>query len=84
MSVFSFLDLEGGEAMASNKYIKGITITLGADTQKLTKALEGVNKQSRELQGELRQVERLLKLDPTNTELLSQKQKLLAKSIETT
>lgn len=68
----------------ASKYIKGITIEIAGDTQKLTKALEGVNKQSRELQGELRQVERLLKLDPTNTELLEQKQKLLAKSIETT
>lgn len=68
----------------ASKYIKGITIEIAGDTQKLTKALEGVNKQSRDLQGELRQVERLLKLDPTNTELLEQKQKLLAKSIETT
>lgn len=68
----------------ASKYIKGITIEIAGDTQKLTKALEGVNKQSRDLQGELRQVERLLKLDPTNTELLKQKQKLLAKSIETT
>ena len=68
----------------ASKYIKGITIEIAGDTQKLTKALEGVNKQSRDLQGELKQVERLLKLDPTNTELLEQKQKLLAKSIETT
>lgn len=68
----------------ASKYIKGITIEIAGDTQKLTKALEGVNKQSRDLQGELRQVERLLKLDPKNTELLEQKQKLLAKSIETT
>ncbi len=68
----------------ASKYIKGITIEIAGDTQKLTKALEGVNKQSRDLQGELRQVERLLKLDPGNTELLEQKQKLLAKSIETT
>jgi TP901 family phage tail tape measure protein len=68
----------------ASKYIKGITITLGADTQKLTKALEGVNKQSKDLQGELRQVERLLKLDPKNTELLTQKQKLLGDAISNT
>jgi len=68
----------------ASKYIKGITITLGADTQKLTKALEGVNKQSRDLQGELRQVDRLLKLDPSNTTLVAQKQELLSKAISNT
>ena len=68
----------------ASKYIKGITISIGADTQKLTKALEGVNKQSRDLQGELKQVERLLKLDPKNTELLAQKQELLSKAISNT
>lgn len=62
--------------------IKGITITLGADVQPLKKALEDVNKKSRDLQSELRQVERLLKLDPKNTELLAQKQKLLAEAVE--
>lgn len=64
--------------------IKGMTIEIGGDTQKLTKALEGVNKQSRDLQGELKQVERLLKLDPKNTELLAQKQELLGKAISNT
>lgn len=62
--------------------IKGITIEIGGDTQKLNKALEDVNKKSRDLQSELRQVERLLKLDPGNTELLAQKQKLLADAVE--
>lgn len=64
--------------------IKGITITLGADVQPLNKALEDVNKKSRDLQSELRQVERLLKLDPQNTELLAQKQKLLADAVNNT
>lgn len=62
--------------------IKGITIEIGGDTQKLNKALEDVNKKTRDLQGELRHVERLLKLDPKNTELLAQKQKLLAEAVE--
>jgi len=62
--------------------IKGITIEIGGDTQKLNKALEDVNKKSRDLQSELRQVERLLKLDPGNTDLLAQKQKLLAEAVE--
>jgi len=41
-----------------------------------------VNKKSKDLQGELRQVEKLLKLDPKNTELVAQKQKLLAEAVE--
>lgn len=64
--------------------IKGITIEIGGNTQPLNKALEDVNKKSRDLQSELRQVERLLKLDPKNTELLAQKQKLLSVAIENT
>ena len=66
--------------MASN--IKGINIEIGGNTVGLEKALSGVNKKSRDLQSELRQVEKLLKLDPKNTELLAQKQKLLSESVE--
>jgi len=64
--------------------IKGITIEIGGDVQPLNKALEEVNKKSRDIQSELRQVERLLKLDPKNTELLAQKQKLLSDAISNT
>lgn len=64
--------------------IKGITLEIGGDTTGLDKALKGVNKESADLQSELKKVDRLLKLDPTNTELLAQKQALLSKSIETT
>ena len=66
--------------MASSK-IKGITIEIGGNTTKLGKALEGVEKQSRSLQTELKGVNSLLKLDPKNVELLKQKQELLTKSI---
>lgn len=69
--------------MASSK-IKGITIEIGGNTTKLGKALEGVNKQSKDLQSELRGVNSLLKLDPSNVELLKQKQDLLTKSITET
>lgn len=62
--------------------IKGITIEIGGNTQPLNKALSDVNKKSKDLQSELREVERLLKLDPKNTELLAQKQKLLAEAVE--
>ena len=64
--------------------IKGITIEIGGDTQKLTNAIKGLNTESQDLQCELRHVEKLLKLDPTNTELLAQKQTILAESITTT
>ena len=63
--------------------IKGITIEIGGNVQPLNKALEGVNK-SRDLQSELKQVDRLLKLDPKNTELLAQKQKLLGEAVSNT
>ncbi|MBO3443415.1 phage tail tape measure protein [Clostridium sp. CCUG 7971] len=66
------------------KGIKGITVEIGGDTGPLDKALGDVNKNSRSLQVELRQVEKLLKLDPTNTELLAQKQELLSQSVGTT
>jgi TP901 family phage tail tape measure protein len=62
--------------------IKGITITLGADVQPLNKALADVNKKSKDLQSELRQVDKLLKLNPKDTEMLSQKQKLLAEAVQ--
>ena len=65
--------------MANN--LKGITIEIGGNTEPLQKALTGVNKTSRSLQVELRQVEKLLQLDPTNTELLVQKQNLLADAV---
>lgn len=51
--------------------IKGITISIGGETTGLQKALGDVNKKSKDIQSELKQVERLLKLDPKNTELLA-------------
>ena len=65
--------------MANN--IKGITIEIGGDTTKLDKALGSVNENVKSTQSELREVEKLLKLDPKNTEALEQKQKLLAKAV---
>ena len=69
--------------MASTK-IRGITIELGADTSGLQKALKGVNTEIKSTQKQLKDVERLLKLDPTNTELLEQKQRLLGNQVEQT
>lgn len=64
--------------------IKGITVEIGGDTTKLSKALEGVNKNIKNTQTQLKDVQKLLKLDPTNTELLSQKHKLLADAVSAT
>ena len=64
--------------------IKGITVEIGGDTTKLSKALESVNKNIKSTQTQLKDVEKLLKLDPTNTELLSQKHKLLADAVSAT
>ena len=61
--------------------VKGIIVQIGGDTVGLDKALEGVNKKVGSTQSQLKEVERLLKLDPTNTKLLEQKQRLLAESI---
>ena len=62
--------------------IRGISIEFGGNTTALTAALQDVNRQSRSLQGELRSVDRLLQLDPTNTELVAQQQRLLAEAVE--
>lgn len=61
--------------------IKGITVEIGGDTTKLQTALKGVNGQIKNTQSALKDVEKLLKLDPTNTTLLAQKQKLLTQAI---
>lgn len=68
----------------ASKVIRGITIEIGGDTTKLGKALESSEKQSRSLQSELRQVDKLLKLDPTNVELLAQRQEILTQAIKET
>ncbi len=69
--------------MANNR-IKGITIELNGDTTGLTDALKDVNKESGKVTSELKEVERALKFDPGNAELISQKQQLLAEQIQNT
>ena len=59
--------------------IQGITVEIGGDTTKLQNALKGVNGQIKSTQ--LKDVNKLLKLDPGNTELLAQKHKLLAEAV---
>ena len=68
--------------MASGK-VKGITIAMEADTTGVTKGLKEITSQSIALSKDLKSVNSLLKLDPSNTTLLAEKQKILADSIET-
>ena len=69
--------------MAGNR-IRGITVEIGGDTTKLQTALRGVNTEIRNTQSQLKDVEKLLKLDPGNTELIAQKHRLLAQAVSET
>lgn len=64
--------------------IRGITVEIGGDASGLDKALQTINKSIKNTQNELKDVEKLLKLDPANTELLAQKQQLLAERVSET
>ena len=61
--------------------IAGITVEIGGDTTKLTTALKDVDKALSTTQSSLRDVNKLLKLDPGNTELLAQKHRLLGEAV---
>lgn len=64
--------------------IQGITVEIGGDTTKLQTALKGVTGEIKSTQSQLKDVEKLLKMDPGNTELLAQKHKLLGQAVEET
>ena len=68
----------------ANKLIRGLTVEIGGDTTNLGEALKNVESKSKRLSGELNAINRLLKLDPTNTELLAQKQQVLSEAISAT
>ena len=70
--------------MAVGRNIKGITVEIGGDTTKLTQALSKVNSEIRNTQAQLKDVNKLLKLDPGNTELIAQKHKLLGQAVDET
>lgn len=70
--------------MANDRRIKGLTIEIGGDTTQLSESLHDVNKSITSTQAQLKDVEKLLKLDPTNTEMLAQKQELLTQAIRKT
>ena len=68
--------------MAGN--IKGITIEINGDTTRLDRALRNVNNTGRDLNNQLKDIDKSLQFNPGNTELLSQKQRVLAESVENT
>ena len=70
--------------MAVGRNIKGITVEIGGDTTKLTQALSKVNSEIKSTQAQLKDVNKLLKLDPGNTELITQKHKLLGQAVDET
>lgn len=70
--------------MAAGRNIKGITVEIGGDTTKLQSALQGVNKEIKNTESQLKDVNKLLKLDPGNVTLIEQKQRLLADAVSET
>lgn len=71
-------------ASSGGMKVRGVTIEIGGDVSELSKALKGVNSDISKTQKELKDVEKLLKLDPSNTELLRQKHELLGKQVADT
>jgi len=63
--------------------VRGISVVISGETTALSASLASINTASRNIQGELSQVQRLLRLDPTNTTLLAQQQTLLSNAIST-
>ena len=61
--------------------IAGITVEIGGDTTKLSTALKSVNSEIKSTQSQLRDVNKLLKLDPENTELLEKQISDVAESM---
>ena len=64
--------------------IRGITIEIGGDTTQFQKAMSNVDGVLKSTQNKLKDIDRLLKLDPKNTDLLKQKQQELEKALGNT
>ncbi|RPJ97293.1 hypothetical protein CW357_01100 [Rummeliibacillus sp. TYF005] len=64
--------------------IKGITVEIGGDTTGLQNAISKVNGSVKKTQTELKEVDKLLKFNPGNADLIAQKQEVLAKQIQNT
>ena len=65
----------------ASKGIKGITVEFNGETQGLDKALQTVNTNAKKTQAALRDVDKALKLNPSSTELLTEKQTALQAAV---
>lgn len=68
----------------AKKNLKGLTLQIGGDTTKLSESIKKPEKDISDLQSKLKSVNQMLKFDPSNTELLAQKQRLLKEQISAT
>jgi len=71
-------------AKSSGKKIRGVTIELGGDASKLLDEFYAIDAEVKKTQAALKDTNRLLKLDPGNVELLTQKQGQLTGAIQGT
>ena len=70
--------------MAKKSRIEGLIIEIGGQTTGLTQALEKPNKEIKELQTQIRALDKALEIDPTNIDLLEQKMRILSNAIDQT
>lgn len=66
----------------ANKTIRGLTVEIDGNTVKLQTALKDTDKSIKSVESNLKSVNQMLKFDPSNTELLRQKQELLGDAIK--
>lgn len=68
----------------AKKILKGLTIEISGDTQKFSDSMKTINQEAKDIQSQLNLVNKMLKLDPNNTELIREKFNLLSQSLQTT
>ena len=68
----------------AKKILKGLTIEISGDTQKFSDSIKTINQEAKDIQSQLNLVNKMLKLDPNNTELIREKFNLLSQSLQTT
>ena len=84
MSIEILKNIKKEVSKIASKKLKGITVEIGGDTTGLNDAIQKTIDLTSDVQQELREVNSALKFNPENTELLAQKQELLAKQVENT
>mgnify|MGYP000399902534 CR=1 FL=1 len=67
---FSYAQIQERRCAMAGSRIKGITVEIGGDTTKLQSALKGVNSEIKNTQSQLKDVEKLLKYDALQREII--------------